>query len=203
MPAKTNLRRIQFWLQEFIVDPESDQAVYGKNNDEATRLILPSRTLAPVQRVAIYRDMYLLRMEEALAGDFPVLKHHLGGQGFKDLVADYVQHYPSKSYTLNRLRKNLPDFIVEKAAVRRRAFAFDLARLELAMCEAFDAPRSSVLTPHAIAEVPETAWENARIRTIEALSLLAFRYPADESLHGHRDGSLHSTAEIIPSETQR
>src|SRR5207245_10982155 len=66
-------------------------------------VVLPSRTLAPAQRVEIYQRMYLLRMEEALGIDYPALQHFLGRRRFRDLVRDYVASFPSRSYTLNRL----------------------------------------------------------------------------------------------------
>ena len=45
-------------------------------------MILPSRTLQPEERLAIYQGMYLLRMEEALETDYPALKHFLGDEAF-------------------------------------------------------------------------------------------------------------------------
>ena len=44
--------------------------------------MLPSQTLTSAERLDIYRDMYLLRMEEALAIDYPGLKHFLGEEEF-------------------------------------------------------------------------------------------------------------------------
>ena len=47
--------------------------------------------------------MYLLRMIEALEGDYPAVAHLLGVDAFADLVARYVEPHPSVSYTFNRL----------------------------------------------------------------------------------------------------
>ena len=79
--------------------------------DEAREMVLPSKTLSSLERLDIYRDMYLLRMEEALSIDYPSLKHFLGDEEFMRMVARYVDVYPSRSYTLNRLGDHLCEFI--------------------------------------------------------------------------------------------
>ena len=56
----------------------------------ATAAILPSRTLTPVERVGIYHGMYLLRMQEALATDYPALKHFLAVK--RQELATYETH---------------------------------------------------------------------------------------------------------------
>ena len=251
MGARPSLEEVQHWVQEFIVDPDGDEAVLRSREDAAGRMVLPSRTLSPVQRVGIYRGMYLLRMNEAIRADFPALEHFLGGAAFEDLVKRYVQAFPSRSYTLSRLREHLPEYIRSASGLARAAFAHDLATLELAMCEAFDAsesphldpqsfaralqgssaeppvaraavagsparlgllpdsvadpPKRAGLTPDAIANPsegpdlkrkalagpPETGWENIRLRPIEALRVLSFRYPVNEYLQSVKDETPH------------
>ena len=66
-------------------------------------MILPSKTLTPVERVGVYQGMYLLRMIEALEGDYPAVAHFLGDEEFAELVTRYVAAHPSTSYTFNRL----------------------------------------------------------------------------------------------------
>ncbi len=188
MAAANDLRRTQLWMQRFIVDPDGDASVHRRNRRTAERLVSPSSTLSPVERVAIYRDMYLLRMEEALASDFPALKHHLGDAAFMRLVAGYVEAHPSRSYTLGRLRSRLPGYVRARARVRAKGFVFDLARVELATCEVFDEEESPVLSPEEAAGAAAGLGERTRIRTIRALRLLALRYPANEYLQAFKDG---------------
>lgn len=149
-------------------------------------VILPSATLTPAQRVGVYQNMYLLRMEEALASDYPGLKHFLGDDGFFSLVRDYVQVHPSRSYTLNRLGDRLPDFVAIAPDVRRRDFCADLARLERALGQVFDAEETKALSAAQIDEIAPEAWETARLKPIAAFRLLALRYPASaymDTLH--------------------
>jgi hypothetical protein len=192
------LSRVQRWMQEVVVHPGSiDEALASRAAraqvppDRLGDVVLPSRSLAPAQRVEIYQRMYLLRMEEALAIDYPALLHFLGPRRFRDLVRDYVASFPSRSYTLNRLGDHLPAFILTASGLRHRPFCHDLARVELAMTEVFDEAETPALSAEAVAAVPAEAWAAARLRPIAAFRLLALRYPANayvQSLRrkGHR-----------------
>src|SRR5262249_22689178 len=151
------------------------------------QLVLRSKTLDSYERIGIYRDMYLARLREALASDYSALLHFLGDEAFTELVAGYVRAHPSQSYTLNRLKDHLPEYIDSAKRLPQREFLYDLARLELAMSQLFDAAESPVLKRKAIANVPPEAWETARLKPIEAFQLLAFRYPVSAYLKSVRD----------------
>jgi hypothetical protein len=194
------LERLQRWMQSVIVHPGTvEQAVAdGPATDEVSAdrvgdVILPSARLTPLERLEIYHAMYPLRMEEALASDYPGLKHFLGDDAFLRLATQYVQAHPSRSFTLNPLGRHLPDYL-EQARVRKHEFCRDLARLERALAEVFEAEETPALDEAAITAVPAEAWEGARLRTIAAFRLLALRYPAgayldslDDETHRHPD----------------
>jgi hypothetical protein len=187
------LERLQRWMQSVVVYPgtveeaAADPKIAADVPAEGVgAVILPSAHLAPLERLEIYHSMYPLRMEEALSGDYPGLKHFLGDHDFFHLVQAYVQSHPSRSFTLAALGRHLPEFVAQAPFVRRRAFCHDLARLELAITEVFDAPETRALDEAAIAAVPADAWEGARLVPIAAFRLLALRYPASawlDSLH--------------------
>lgn len=191
------LERLQHWMQTVVVHPgeidealASPEAVAELPSERIGEVILPSRTLTPAERLDVYHGMYLLRMYDALQFDYPALEHFLGERGFRDLVRDYVQVFPSRSYTLNRLGDHLPEFL-RAASVPRREFCHDLARLELAVTEVFDAPETPALSEAAIAAVPPDAWENARLQPVSAFRLLSFRYPVNAYLQSVRDEEHH------------
>lgn len=194
MALEVPLGRLQRWLQEIVVHPgTTEEAVAGRTaralvpRRRVGEVVLPSSRLRPEERLAIYHDMYLLRMEEALESDYPALKHFLGDDGFRALVAGYVRAHPSRSYSLNFLGAHLPDYVRAAPGLRRRAFAHDLARLEQAVAEVFDAPEEEALRPEGIAAVPEAAWDTARLRAIAAFRLLALRHPVNAYLQSVRD----------------
>jgi hypothetical protein len=189
-----SLPRMQRWMQEVVVHPgDIAEAVASPSARKALGraaiedVILPSRTLEPADRVGIYQGMYLMRMEEALESDYSALKHLLGGRAFSALVRDYVAAHPSVTYTLNRLGDHFPDFVATWPGAKRPALCLDLARLEFAIAEVFDAPDVEPLTGAEIAAVSPESWERARLAPIEAFRLLAFRYPVNAYLQSVRD----------------
>jgi hypothetical protein len=199
--AKTGgvpLDRLQRWMQAVIVSPGSPEAAVNSPMakreiaaEDLAAVVLPSPTLSAVERVGVYQGMYLLRIQEALEVDYPAVRHFLAAEGFTALIARYVQEYPSRSYTLNRLGDHLPDYIRSAQGIRQRNFLHDLARLELAVTQVFDAEQSPTLSATAIAAVPDAAWETARLRPIDAFRLLSFRYPVNGYRQAVREGSPH------------
>jgi hypothetical protein len=187
MGLEAPLDRVQRWMHAVVVHPgtapeavASDAAREQFPPEALPELILPSATLTPVERVEIYHGMYLLRMEEALASDYPALKHFLGDGRFFDLVRDYVQVFPSRSHSLNRLGDHVPEYVLDAPGLPRRAFCHDLATLELALSQVFDAPATPALDADQVAATPAGAWETTRLRPIEAFRLLALRYPVND-----------------------
>jgi len=186
-PAAPNLDRIQRWMQACIQNQgtceeaiESERARAAIPAAEARKIVKPSATLEPLERLDIYRGMYLLRMEEALAIDYPALKHFLGDDTFMRLVARFVDVYPSRSYTLNRLGDHLPEFLATVEDIRSPGFCRELARLEYALTQVFDEQETPRMTQEAIQSVPEDAWENARLKPVAAFRLGEFDYPVSE-----------------------
>jgi hypothetical protein len=189
MALEVGLEQLQRWMQAVIVHPGETLAALGSDGAErevaAERIgdvILPSKTLAPAERLAIYHGMYLLRMEEALASDYPALKHFLGDEAFFDLVRDYVQVHPSKSFSLNPLGQHFPGFVKSTTGLKRPDFCHELARLEWAVAQAFDGPETARLSEEAIAAVPPEAWESARLKPVGTFHLASFRYPVNDYL---------------------
>jgi hypothetical protein len=192
---RPELDRLQRWMQQVVVHPGTiEQAIASPEaereipSEKLTEVVLPSHSLTSAERVGVYHGMYLMRMEEALAADYPVIRHFLGDETFSELVREYVQRHPSRSYTLNRLGDHLPQFFADRADWPQAEFLHDLARLELAMTEVFDEQESPVLGSEELAAVPPEAWEHAHLRPIAALRLLQLKYAVVPHLEAyHRD----------------
>ena len=210
-PLDLPLSRLQRWMQAVIEQPGSvDEAVEAPASkeeldpEEIGRVILPSKTLTSVERVGVYQGMYLLRMVEALENDYPALAHLLGPHAFGDLVTRYVAAHPSKSYTLNRLGEALPEFVRTNRGIPKKAFAADLARLERAVTEVFDAERSPAWPAEEIERLPQEAWPGAVFLPIAAFRVLAFSYPVNayfqsvkDENHDHPDMGRKSTWVVV------
>jgi len=180
------LAPLQKWMQAVVTHPgdvyeAAEAAAIGVDS-----VVLPSKTLQPIQRVGIYHGMYMLRMIEALEADYEVLTYTMGGHAFGHLVREYVQHFPSRSYTLNRLGDRLPEFIAS-STLKRKTFLADLARLELAMTHVFEEAEAAPMAADAIAAVTPERIESLRFTPIPALRLLTFAYNANDVFQAFRD----------------
>lgn len=190
------LGRLQHWMHAVIETPgAAEEAVTAPAAakivppERVGDVVTPSKTLTPVERIGVYQGMYILRMVEALQGDYPAVAHFLGDHQFEHVVEDYAAAHPSVSYSFNPFGRHLPEFLRTSRRVRRKAFVHDLARLELAVTEVFDAPESPRLSPADVAKISEAAWPSARLKPIEAFRVLAFAHPVNAYLQSVKDGS--------------
>lgn len=168
---RPDLAKIQRWMQEAIVAGEEPDAARTR------RMVRPSATMAPEERLGVYRGMYLARLNEALRTDFPALAQFLGDELFDELVAIYVREHPSRSYTLNDLGAELPRFLDRLDGLPSPGYARDLARFELAQAHVFDEAETEAMSTEDVAAVPDAAWAGARLAPIAALRLLELDYP--------------------------
>lgn len=187
------LEPLQQWMQHVVTHPgpvadavNGPEAVRIVSADELGRVILPSKTLKPIERIGIYHGMYMMRMADALVEDYAAVAAWLGEHAFGHLVDDYVQQHPSRSYTLNRLGDHLPAFIASSTLARRR-FLSELATLELAMTQVFDEAEVAPMDADAIASVPAEEIERLRLRPIPALRLLELTYDVNSAFQSFRD----------------
>jgi hypothetical protein len=194
MAPELALGGLQRWLQTVIVHlgtveealaaREAATLVPAGRTDSVVR---PSASLTAAERVGVYHDMYPARMREALESDYPGLARFLGPEAWERLAAAYVRAHPSRSYTLNVLGRGLPDF-VRSARVPRPAFCRDLARLEWAVTEVFDAEETPPLTEADLSSIAPGEWERARLVPVAALRLLVLDHDAGAHLDALRDG---------------
>jgi len=194
MATEIGLGGLQRWLQAVIVHPgtveealatsEATAVVPAEHVEHAVR---PSATLTASERLAVYQDMYSIRMSEALEADYPALAHFLGRERWEGLVRDYLEAHPSTSYTLNVLGRALPEWLRGAEGLPRRGFCLDLARLEWAMTEAFDAADTPPLGETALASVAPGDWPGVRLVPGASVRLLELRWNVGAWLDSTKD----------------
>lgn len=194
MSPELTLAGLQRWMQTVIVHPgtttealASEQAAATVRPRRLASVILPSATLTAAERVGVYHGMYVVRMAEALESDYPALAHFLGEAGWRELVRQYVTAHPSRSYTLNHLGRELAGWLLEAPLLARREFCHDLARLEWAVAESFDAAETPRVGESELSAVPPDGWPRVRLVASGALRLLALRWNANEWLDSAKD----------------
>src|SRR5260370_20800792 len=222
-----DLGQIQRWMQADIMHPvgvaEGIASAEARRHidvgpDEAEAVVTRSRRQTALERLAIYGYAYYARLLECLRDEFPVLKHALGEELFDAFAGEYLEKYPSRSYTLFQLGANFPRFLAETRPDRERTessaadwpdFLIDLATLELTFNEVFDGPgveRAPLLDAgQLLAILPDRLLE-ARLVCVPCLRLLALRYPVHKYLTGvrrHDDPDPPAPAETCLAVTRR
>ncbi|MDQ3092115.1 MAG: DNA-binding domain-containing protein [Actinomycetota bacterium] len=138
----------------------------------ADELITPSATLAPTERLELYHRQYWYRLLDSIAEDFPGLRRLLGDEDFWRLMEAYLEAVPPRSFTLRHLGAGLADFIARGPdLVPNPIHAEDLARVEYALCLAFEAGEEAPLLPGELGE--------AELDLQPHLTVLALRTPGD------------------------
>ena len=134
---------IQKWLQNALIFPGSASA------QEIEQHLKPSAQLQSAQRLGIYQRSYYLRLLQCMREQFPALCHALGKQLFTDFARDYLQTYPSESYTLYELGRRFPVYLEQTRPDQSQPqqvreswvdFMVDLASFERQLFVQFDAP---------------------------------------------------------------
>lgn len=148
-PEARGLRGVQLWFRDQITGPGDG-------------------------RLSIYREMYLLRIQQALAEDFPRLKRLLSGRRFGELCRDYIDAHPSTSFTLEAIDGAFPAFAArwtrlfpgERAAAIEAIFVDDVAK------RLGQIPEQSALALQSIPDASDPRWAGARLVPIEALRVI-------------------------------
>src|SRR5271155_476952 len=124
-----DLEQIQRWMQAAIMHPvgiaEGIASPDARKHidigpDEAEMVVNRSRSQTALERLSIYGYAYYARLLECLREEFPVLKHALGDELFDGFAAEYLEQYPSRSYTLFHLGLDFPRFLAETRPDRDR-----------------------------------------------------------------------------------
>jgi hypothetical protein len=159
----------------------------------AESFIAPNSRLTAFERLEIYNRQYWYRVLGALAEDFPALRAVIGGLRFEALSIAYLAEHPSRSFTLRNLGSKLPAWLAAhpEHTGRRHRLAVDMAKIEWAFVEAFDAAELAPLTQRQIAALQA----DSRLALQPFLQLIALQYPADDLVLELHAGEKRQTSE--------
>jgi hypothetical protein len=144
-------------------------------------------------RIRVYSDAYYLRLRDVLREDFSRVAAILGAEQFDQVVAGYLEAFPSEQPSVRHLGRALPEFLRSREDVPK--CLADLAELEWARVEVFDAPDAECATIAELASIPADTWPSLRFSTIPAIQTLCAQYPV------HRLWSGSESLELSAAET--
>jgi hypothetical protein len=165
--------------------------------------------LSPIEQLEIYRRQFWLRHTTSLVEDYPGLSGILGQRAWEVLVEAYLSEVAPSSWTLRDLGESLAGYVERRIDTPHHALCLDMARLEWAYTELFDAADSGSLDPAKLAAIPDDAWGAVRMTMSPALRLLRTQYPVArlrrelrEAALGIGDGDSSKTTEVPPPKQQ-
>lgn len=192
---------VQRWFQAVVshpsgvgegVDSNKAQGLICLKRDELEKIVRSTRRFSASERLSVYANAYYARLLECLGESFPVLKHALGEDTFNEFAFGYLQTYPSRSYTLNRLGEEFARYLDETRPDRGGReeqgpdwpdFLIDLARLELVIGQVFDGPgleQEDCINHESLQSIAPDQWLQARLKLAVCLKLLQFSYPVND-----------------------
>lgn len=127
-------------------------------------------------RLAIYHDAYRLRLIEALGSNYPVLQAWIGHEEFEKLSLAYIKEYPSQHFSIRYFGDRLAQYLATNDIYRDKPFLSEMAKLEWALSQAFDAPDSSPIDITTVATVAPAAWPQMRFTFHASVQLLTLQW---------------------------
>lgn len=193
----SELERVQRWMLSVLTHPGGIDE--GADADEARRwidagsgqldsVVTRSRWLSASERLAVYGNAYYARLLDCLGEVFPVLLRTLGEETFQGFAFDYLQRYPSHSYTLNELGRRFPGYLRETrpddaGGAEWADFLIDLAELEWGIYDVFDGPGlegEPAMSLPDVASIPTEEWVDLTFAVAPCLRLLSFSWPVND-----------------------
>lgn len=205
-----DLERTTGWMQAVIMHSQGTQSGvlshaaqqrFEIGPDEIERIIKPSRSLSAGERLAIYNRAYHARLLECFRAEYPALRHALGDELFDRFALDYLERYPSASYTLHKLAAQFPQHLAETRPDRDAApeeretwpeFIIDVAQLERAITEIYHGPGAEKLdavTVDQIGEMCEDELRETAFTPSPCLRLLQCSYPVGQYVTAVKNGA--------------
>lgn len=147
-----DLSELQALFQRAVVD----------GDDTVTGLFKPPPRDTPVIRLGVYRNAYVLRLVEFLENDFEKLHLFMGHDPFVQMARDYVASHPSDHPNARWYSRRLATFLMNDPRYSADLALGELAALELAVNDAFDAEDRPVVTLQDLASISPDKFAAAR-----------------------------------------
>ena len=150
----------------------------------------------PVQHeplLRIYQNAYRARLVAALRDNHGVLPRAMGDEAFDVLAAAYLQAHPSRQPSIRWFGHRLAEFMAAHPGLVPHPAFVDLARMEWALRDAFDAADATPMTPVELAALPVDGWPQRVLRFHPSVQVLALDWhvePAWRALQGDDEPAL-------------
>jgi hypothetical protein len=131
--------------------------------------------LGPAERLEIYAGMYRARLVDVLREDFPRVRALLGDDAFAALGCRYLAWSPSMHPSARHVGGRFAEFVATDASAP--PFLAELARLEWARVQVFDAADAEPLSLAELRSIPPADWPTLGFRRVPASLVIESAWP--------------------------
>lgn len=153
--------------------------------------------LGGTRHLGVYADMYIDRLHDVLADDFPKLRTALGHEAFRDLAVQFIRARPPTSFTVRDFGLALSEHLAARTDLP--AWSANLAALERARVDVFDGSDAVAFSRDALAAVPVEQFPELELRLVPASVLVPLHWTVDDLWSAVEDEAAH----VIPEPCER
>jgi hypothetical protein len=173
-----------------LLDPDraTPPLVEGPNGKTATK------------RYNVYRNNVTVSLINALAANFPATRRITGEEFFRAMARFHIRATPPVSPILFEYGRDFPDFIERYRYAQSMPWLADVARIERAWLDAYNAADAEPLAPRALASIPPERLADTVLMPHPATRIVCSRFPAVTIFATNRSGGPVGRKEAIDPE---
>ena len=148
------------------------------------------------RRFSVYRNNVAVGLTDALRNYFPVVHALVGEEFFAAMAGVFLRAHPPASPVLITYGAELPGFLAVFPPVAHLGYLPDIARLELAIRDAYHAADAAPVAADTFAAMAPGALASARIRFAPAVRLIRSAWPIHAIWSANRRGTAPPAARV-------
>ncbi|MDA3888548.1 MAG: DNA-binding domain-containing protein, partial [Allgaiera sp.] len=141
------------------------------------------------RRFAVYRNNVIVGMIETLKAAYPVVHRLVGAEFFTAMAALYAAANPPRSPILLDYGDSFAGFLARFEPLAGLPYIADVARIERAWTEAYNAPEAEGLDDAALAGIDLRRVSEMRFSFHPSLRIVKSAFPALAIWHGNLEGN--------------
>ena len=130
------------------------------------------------RRFAVYRNNAVVGLSEALKAAYPAVCRIVGDEFFLGMARLFVVAQPPHTPLLHSYGEGFPAFVEHFGSASSLPYLADVARIERAWTEAYNAAEAVPLPPAALAAIDPGRLAETRLRLHPSLRVARSRFPA-------------------------
>jgi hypothetical protein len=160
--------------------------------------LVSPRGTPDAKRFAVYRNNVHVSLVGALVARFPVTRQVVGEAFFAGMARLYVGEQKPKTPVLLHYGDSFPAFIATFPPAAAVPYLPDLARLEAAWSQSYNAAEARVLTPADLGRITPEKLSDLRLRPAPATRLVPSAWPIGSIWSAHQQASFRPPSATGP-----